>query len=414
MLYDVKMLSPRVHSIIIRAIRWASDACNAVRRRAWLVELLIMVPVASAAHYLWMMGASASESIDSLSAFIWSTLPVLAISNALPMLGATAVLGRYSISDKPAETLKQISDVIESESDRFRQKKGTPLASHMSFKKAMRDTPLTLTFFSEGEAQFVPRPNWDGVWFFPWTSCPALTRLTHEMTYCAIRVIQQVHKVHNRKVALVGGRFRASNGSRWFLDELKIAGHPKIDGTMRRQEALTYVFLAYKSLYYMCEELEAHVGARDLNEYRETEFIDVFCEYMKWLGFFHNKTLTAQWQVLCERYPKVRDLQLPPSIEKLRHSTNDTKKALGAIVAANLPRRATAARIAQVRKGVFLPLIGTAVAALTCLSLKPLAGWQPETSAFAMALAYDMIAASLAANFTFGLWLLSQPAGHVD
>lgn len=395
----------------LRVSKWIVTGIDGLKARGWLIELLIALPIALLAYRLWVLGQFPAGGTNELIGYVWSTLPVLAISNAMPMLGATAVLARYSVSEKPAETMKQIAEALEADADRYQSERGTLLAQPRAFRRAMRGAPPVLTFFVDGQQIFTPRPNWDGVWFFP-TAEPRTAReqAAHELTYCAIRVVQLVHKVRRRKTALVGGRLGGTNGSNWFLERLEKAGSPKLTDTMLQEDAWTWVFLAYQSLHYMREEFDRHREASDLNEARETEFVDLFCEYMKWLGFFHCKALIAQWCVLCYLYPTAATRPVPPSLERMILAITATKKALATAAAANLPRRATAARVAQVRKGVFLPLLGTASATLICLSLKPLAGWRPDATILATTLAYALIAASLAANFTFGLWLIFPPA----
>jgi len=405
----------KLRHLLLREMRRTEISLNALGTRVWFIELLIAAPIALFAHSLWVLGLNPKGgSVEQIS-FIWSTLPVLAISNALPMLGATAVLARYAVSEKPAETLKQISEVVAADANRFHETKGSPLSSVNSVRRAMSGAPATLAFFSEGEPLFTPRPNWDGVWCFPWSSSRTPTeRAVHEVTYCAIKVIRLVHDVQRYKVALVGGRYGGTNGSRHFLEQLKKAGLPKIDKPMTHQKAITLVKLARYSLHYMREELSAHRLATDLNEARETEFINIFCEYMKWLGFFHNKVLLARWRTLLDRYPKMETRSFPKTVEKFMQGVDSTKHALEAIAATNLPRRSTASRVMQLRKGIFLPMFGTAFATLICLSLKPLAGLKPETALAATAIAYSAIAASLSANFTFGLWILMPPSTRLD
>jgi hypothetical protein len=405
----------KLRSVHLRAMRSTEILLTALWTRVWFIELLIAAPVALFAYKLWVLGLNPKNSDVEQISFIWSTLPVLAISNALPMLGATAVLARYAVSEKPAETLKQISDVVAVDANRFRETKGYPLSSTNSVLKAMRGAPATLAFFSEGEALFTLRPNWDGVWCFPWSSSPTPTqRAVHEITFCAIKVIRLVHDVQRNKVALVGGRYGGTNGSRHFLKLLKNAQLPKIDKPMTQQKAIAWVRLAQYSLHYMREELSAHRLATDLNEARETEFISIFCEYMKWLGFFHNKVVLTRWRALRDRYPKLETRSLYKVVEKFMHGVDTTRYALEAIAATNLPRRSTASRVMQLRKGIFLPMFGTAFATLICLSLKPLAGFKPEMALTATAIAYSLIAASLTVNFTFGLWLLTPLSKRPD
>ena len=400
----------KLRRLRLRSIRHAAISFNALGTRVWLIELLIAVPIAMFAHHLWVLGLNPKSSAVEQISFVWSTLPVLAITNALPMLGATAVLARYAVSEKPAETLKQISDVVAGDANRFHETKGYPLSSVNSVRKAMSEAPATLTFFNKGEQLFTPRPDWDGVWFFPWSPSRTPTeRAVHEITYCAIEVVRLVHDIQRYNVALVGGRHGGTNGSRWFLEQLKKAGRPKIDKPMTREKAITWVQLAHYSLHYMREELTDHRVATDLNEARETEFIRIFCEYMKWLGFFQNKVLLARWQTLRDRYPRIGTRSLPTTIEKFMQGVNSTTGALGVIAATNLPRRSTASRVMQLRKGIFLPILGTAFTTLICLSLKPLAGIAPEKALAATAIAYSLIAASLASNFVLGLWLLMPP-----
>jgi hypothetical protein len=195
------------------------------------------------------------------------------------------------------------------------------------------------------------------------------------------------------------------------LEEFEKLGKPKIEQSLTREEAWSWVWLAYNSLHYMREEFGAHRDSSDIDEARETEFIDVFCEYLKWLGFFHAKVLISRWRVLIELYPKVRAKQFPASAEQILKNIDATKAQLKPIAAANLPRRATAARMVQVRRGIIIPIVFTATSTLTCLSLKPMLGWQPDTAMFVTNIVYSMVAASLAANFVFGLWLLLPTRG---
>jgi len=196
----------KLRRLCLRSIRHAATSLNALGTRVWLIELLIAVPIALFAHRLWVLGLNPTGSDVEQISFIWSTLPVLAISNALPMLGATAVLARYAVFEKPAETLKQISEVVAEDANRFYETKGYPLSSVNSVRKAMSEAPATLTFFSEGERLFTPRPNWDGVWFFPWSSSRTPTeRAVHEVTYCAIEVVRLVHDVQRYKC--LSGKF---------------------------------------------------------------------------------------------------------------------------------------------------------------------------------------------------------------
>ncbi|MDP9057021.1 MAG: hypothetical protein M3N34_06815 [Pseudomonadota bacterium] len=380
-----------------------------------MIELLIAVPVALFAHHLWVVGVNSKSSNAELISFIWSTLPVLAISNALPMLGATAVLARYAVSEKPAETLKQILEVVAADANRYYETKGYLLSSVNSVKKAMSEAPETLSFFSEGEQLFTPRPKWDGVWFFPWTSSRTPTeRAVHEVTYCAIEVVRLVHDVRRHKVALVGGTYGGTNGSLWFLKSLKKQGYPNINKPMTRDKARAIVKLAHQSLHYMREEFSNHRDSTVFNEVRETEFIRIFCEYMVWLGFFHNKVLLTRWKALRERNPKIEARSITATVEKFMQGVNVTKDALEVIAATNFPRRFIAFRVMQLRRGIILPIIGTMLSTLICLSLKPLSGFQPQMAMQATTIAYSLIAASLVSNFTFGLWLLMPPSRHLN
>lgn len=169
--------------------------------------------------------------------------------------------------------------------------------------------------------------------------------------------------------------------------------------------------LAAHSLHYMMEEFRIHRNFAGTNELRETMFIDLFCEYLKWIGFLERKLLISRWVHLAQRHAKVRTMPLAPSIAKTLEEIGTTQQALEEVSSSNRPRLSTSGRIAQVRKGVFLPLLCTAFTTLSCLSLKPLMQWDEGMAFFTTNLTYSFVAASLALNFSFGLWLLLRPTG---
>src|SRR5208282_4714258 len=90
-----------------------------VVHRAWILEIVFLLVATTFFALLWWHSGITSTPIGQYIQSIWAILPVLAVTNALPMLGVGAFLARYSVPDKPSESLAAISSLVQEDYDRI-------------------------------------------------------------------------------------------------------------------------------------------------------------------------------------------------------------------------------------------------------------------------------------------------------
>jgi hypothetical protein len=70
---------------------------------------------------VWRWSGMQAVSIRDAVTYSWALLPVLAITSAIPLLGATSTLSRYTTFDKLSELFAQVSTVCEKHAGRLRE-----------------------------------------------------------------------------------------------------------------------------------------------------------------------------------------------------------------------------------------------------------------------------------------------------
>ena len=165
-------LSKRVMSRLTSCWGWVCHVASYVMHRAWILEIAFLSTAASFFALLWWSSGIADTPVSQYIQTTWAILPVLAVTNALPMLGVSAFLGRYSVSDKPSETLAALSALVQGDFNRiYGHPRGNPFQRRAVYRAVLRRAKTRAFLFEEnGEPLYIPRPYWDGVWFF-WIQC---------------------------------------------------------------------------------------------------------------------------------------------------------------------------------------------------------------------------------------------------
>lgn len=390
-----------------------------VLHRAWIFELVSSAFLLTLFFYLWRHLETIPAILPALSSYPSSLIPILAITNAISLLGANTYLARYNAFDKINEIFSTASRLLNDSYDRMQ---GHPRDN----KFARREFYLWLlnrTFVEQVELtnqendRFTLRPYWDGVWFFgsePYNkirNCDLRTFLSfHELLLCSIFVLKIVSKLRAGNLALVGNGTSGSQGSIWFVDRLK-SYEKKINATpatLDRREAFGIIMMAEASPHYMFEEFRAYQEDQGWEEYRKLRFIDNFIEYLIWLNYFQAKFLKLRFSNIQPWLERNKRKCQFSEFEKRSNEIGDLKAKLFELRETIVPRRAIAERIIQIRLGSFVPIILTALALFGYTIFQPvlLSLGQPLYSDFGRAALYSLICTAMAENFIFGLWLL--------
>jgi hypothetical protein len=367
---------------------------------------------------LWNRIQAGHVTTTQLAAYSASLIPVLAITNAISLLGANTYLARYSAFDKINELFAQTSALVSSNLDRWQAHPRDSKFARRSFYRWLggRAAIDSVTLVSPGEILFTTRPYWDGVWFYGSDSYNSKhnrnirTFLSfHELLLCSIfllRIVLRLRREHVARVPVVGG----SLGAKSFLEELKKsegvleAPLSNLDYTL----SIRLILLAEQSFHYMNDEFRAHKEELSWEEYRKLRFLGIFVEYLIWFNYFEAKFLVLRisnlitWLQLRGRTFDGDALNRRfQNFGKVRSEIFDLRDTI-------IPRRAIAEKIIQIRLGSLAPII------LTALSLFGYAVVQPMTlvlgidsyARLAEVAVYSLACTAMAENFLFGLWLL--------
>jgi hypothetical protein len=210
--------------------RRARDAIHYLAHRAWVLEIALFSVSAGFFTLLWWHSGIAKTPVSQYIQTTWAILPVLAVTNALPMLGVDAFLGRYSLADKPSETLAALSALVNGDYGRINgHPRENPFQRRSVFYSALRRAKTNTFSFTEGkETLYTPRPYWDGVWFHGSSSYRETKEVdwrilypTHELIFCATMMLRVVAAFRESGSFSIDVREISSGtqGSKWFLEE---------------------------------------------------------------------------------------------------------------------------------------------------------------------------------------------------
>ncbi len=398
---------------------WVCHFATYVMHRAWLLEIAFLLCAASFFALLWWTSRIADTPVSQYIQTTWAILPVLAVTNALPMLGVSVFLGRYTISDKPSEALAGLSALVRGDFNRiYGHPRANPFRRRAVYRATLRRAKTGAFLFEEnGEPLYTIRPYWDGIWFFGSSAYVKNQRAersilypTHELLFCAIvmlRIVAVLRASGSYSLGRRGRREQGSQGSYWFLEDF-VKTQKLLTPPIRRiniHDAQRIIYHAIDSTHYMTEELQAHEGAMVRDERRDTMFIHYMCDYIIWMDFFHNKLMECRVAFVRRR---IAIEKLQPYFEKTMGGYQAAHEGVINLRTANLVRMVTAERIHQVKLGTIIPILTTAGALLTYICLQPLAyglfdHWYARTVA---GVAYVIAATSIGMNLAFGVWLL--------
>lgn len=339
------------------------------------------------------------------------------------MLGVGAFLARYSLPEKPSESLAEISNLVQDDYGRiYGHPRTNPFARTATYYNVLKRTKTKVFSFMEGtEPLYIARPYLDGVWFYGSNGYPTsktvdrdLLFSVQELLYCAIIMLRIVAALRVSKAysITVSGSSQGTQGSTWFLE----------DFTKRKQlfqlpskpvgirDAQVIVHSAVSSVHYMLDELRRHQEKEARNERKETIFFHLMCDYLIWMDYFHLKLLKCRVAAVRRR---VTQEQIQPYWATRTSGIERVHKGVVTLRTGNLVRKGTAERIYQLKIGTIIPILTTAGTLLAYLCLQPLAYgmfdlWYARTVA---GIAYVLAATSMGLNLAFGVWLL-LPAGE--
>ena len=400
-----------------KGLRSASLMMRRSWHRAWLLEIVFFFFASSFFAILWWRSAMAATPVSQYIQATWAVLPVLAVTNALPMLGVGAFLSRYSVSDKPSETLAALSRLVEEDFERINgHPRANPFQRYYVYRNVLRRAKTASFSFWEGEETlFTPRPYWDGVWFHGSDSYLRTKEVdwdilypVHELLFCAITLLRVVTAFRlSGAFSIDGGPFSGSQGSTGFIKNFATIRHLIQDPlkVVNIRDARAIMNFAVASVHYMTEELRNHQEETVRNERQETVFIHFMCDYLIWLNYFHSKLLICR---IATARRRIDIKKLQPYFTKIGEGIQGVHKGAVTLRTANLVRMGIAERIHQVRLGTIFPILTTAAALLIYICLQPLAygqfdPWYARTVAGA---AYVLAATSIGMNLAFGVWLL--------
>jgi hypothetical protein len=221
-----------------------------------------------------------------------------------------------------------------------------------------------------------------------------------------VRIVLQMRQ-NSYHTILGKKRGLGTQGSVWFLDSLeknrRLADTPMYTD-LERDEARAITFLALNSVHYMTEELRLREEALSRDEWRDTGFIHLMCDYLSWLDYFHMKFLRVRAQMVRPRFSQVK---LAEGYAKAIQEIVASRDRLLKVRSESLGRRATAERMRQVRLGAVFPILATAGSLLLYICLQPLSyNANASLDELLVATAYALGSSTIAVNLAFGLWLL--------
>lgn len=413
-----------VSALIRRVTDKIHIASTFLIQRAWIIESVVSILAVSGFSILWLYSGLSDIPIAHYIQSMWSILPVLALTNALPMLGVGAFMARYSASEKPSEIIANLSALVKEDYSRLNaHPRESSFQRLTTYRKLVEKTKVdNFLFYSEKESYYTPRPYWDGVWFFGDDDYPSkgffdkrFLYAAHELIFCSIVMLQSVDELRrsNSYTISLGRRTGGTQGSIWFLEDFIRMRHKFIDipPSLIAADAISVVYLAHNSIHYMTEELRRHHDELTQDERHLTIFINHITKYLIWMTYFHIKFLECRFirasrSHSLERITKNVETRVIGMI-KFRDDVMKLRNA-------NIPRRAIAERVHQIKLGTLLPVSGTSAAILSYVCLVPIAYglYDFRYAQILCGIAYVLASMSIGLNVTFGLWLLLPHNRH--
>jgi len=181
-------------------------------QRIWIFEAISSSLLLVAFFCLWNHLQTNPTILKELSGFPSALISILAITNAISLLGANTYLARYSAFDKINEIFSSISRIT---TDNYERLNGHPRDNKFARRKfyswlGNRSSISEVNLSSSNEPYFTPRPYWDGVWFFGSDTynrtrqCDLGTFLSfHELLISAVFVLRFVLTLRDERVALI-------------------------------------------------------------------------------------------------------------------------------------------------------------------------------------------------------------------
>src|SRR5882724_448608 len=268
--------------------------------RIWLVELALSFLLAGTFFFGWHYIQSISAAIREPPGFPSALVSVLAITNAISLLGANTYLARYSAFDKINEIFSAVSKITLDNQERFDgHPRKSKFARHDFYSWLFSRIVIESVDLSNTIRRYTWRPYWDGIWFFgsgdynrPYVGDLRVFLTFHELLLTAIVVLRHVIRLRDTKAFVIESG-SGSQGSRSFLATLRkyerILRAPL--GSLSREDAIRLIKLAEHSTHYMFEEFRSQLRGQTWEEYRKLRFINLFVEYLIWLTYFQGKFL---------------------------------------------------------------------------------------------------------------------------
>jgi hypothetical protein len=227
-------LLERSKRYLLRCYRRAYNALEFIKVRAWVLEILFYLVAVPAFSHLWLHSSIAQISVRDYVQYIWAIVPVLAITNALPVVAVTTFLSRYTIADRPSETIATLWNLIQGNYNRVVGHPRTSVFQRIdAYRRAvMAARTSTFQFSENGNRFYTVRPYWDGIWFYGSENYRSQTdRLVfysaHELIFCGMQLLQVVAVFRRSRLTTISktGATGATQGSRWFLEKFAQYDH---------------------------------------------------------------------------------------------------------------------------------------------------------------------------------------------
>jgi hypothetical protein len=398
----------------IKGKRALFHAVQALLHRIWIFESVSSAVLIGVFFVLWTRIQAGSAPISELATRSAAIIPVLAITNAISLLGANTYLARYSAFDKINDLFSVASRLVGDNLVRWQAHPRDSKFARQSYYiwLGKRASIKSIQLSEPGEVFFTPRPYWDGVWFYgsntynaKRTSNIGIFLRFHELVICSIFLLRFVLRLRNEKATT-----QLTQGSIWFLKELKkyesLLRGPF--GNLTYQQAIGLVLMAQRSFHYMSDEFRSHQEELSWEEYRKLRFIGIFADYLVWLNYFEAKFLLLRFASI-SAWLEGRGRSVSNNALSERFKIyGEVKAKLLELRETIIPRKAIAEKVVQVRIGSLIPIILTALTLFTYAVLQPmtLGTGDPLYARYVAAAVYSLACAAIAENFLFGLWLL--------
>jgi hypothetical protein len=412
-------LAQKIFAQARRATRALLRLSNYLLYHIWIFELVSTVLLLVLIFQLWNLRLANYFTEKELLSYTAALIPVLALTNAISLLGANTYLARYASFDKINELFSDASRIITDNYERLDSHPRDSKFARAEFYSWLgkQSAVKSVKFTNANEKLFTRRPYWDGVWFYGSATYNKKHRDTlgtflgfHELLICSIFVLKNVLGMRDQNVALINKHGSGTQGSVWFLENLKT-----FDNFLRSplttasyKEAIGLILMAKRSAHYMFDEFRKHQEELGWEEYRKLRFLASFVEYLIWLNYFQGKFMELRFAVVGSWLEKRGRGIKSTAFESRYAPVIELKDKLFALRETIIPRRAIAEKVIQIRFGSFLPIVLTAMALFGYAVVQPtvLTFGIPEYTKISASLVYSLACAAIAENFIFGLWLL--------